>query len=135
MFEGLFDEGDVLDAGEPGIESFGGEELLVSAAFDDFAMVQDEDRAGMSDGAEAMSDDEAGAAGHESIEGLLDEPFGGGIHAGGGLVEDKDGSVAQEGACDADPLFFADAQFDAAFADAAVVTLGEADDEIMAVDR
>lgn len=117
MFEGLLDEGDVLDMREAGVEAVEGEEFVMGAAFDDFAMAENEDEIGVSDGAEAMGYDEAGAAGHEALESLLDETFGGGVHAGGGFVEDEDRTVAKESAGDADALFFADAEFDAAFAD------------------
>jgi hypothetical protein len=103
--------------GEAGVEAVEGEQLVMGAAFDDFAVAQDEDEVGVADGAEAMGDDEAGAAGHEPVQGLLDETFGRGVDAGGGFVEDQDRAVFEERAGDADALFFADAEFDAAFAD------------------
>ena len=93
----------------------------------------DKDLIGRADGAEAMGDDKAGAVGHEALEGFLDEPFGGGIDAGGGLVEDQNGRVFQERAGDADALFFTDAELDAAFADAGVVAVRQAGDELVTI--
>ena len=97
------------------------------------AFAQDENLVGMADGAEAVGDDEAGAVGEQAFERFLNELFGAGVHAGGGLVEDEDGGVLEERAGDADALFFADAEFDAAFADAGIVALRQRDDEIVAI--
>src|ERR1051326_2047485 len=94
-FKALLDGGGVLDAGQAGVEAVLPQELLVGAALDDFAVAQHQELIGASDGAQAMGDDEAGAGGPKTLEGLLDEAFGGGVHAGGGLVEDKDGRVFQ----------------------------------------
>ena len=75
QFEGLLDEGDVLDMGEAGVEAVQREQLIMGAALDDFAVPQDQDQVGVADGAEAMGDDEAGATGHEPVQSFLDEPF------------------------------------------------------------
>jgi len=63
----------------------------------------------------------------------LNQFFGGGIDAGGGFIEDEERSVFQQRARDADALFFADAQFHAAFTDARIVALRQASDEFMAI--
>ena len=65
-----------------------------------------------------MGDHKSCAAFHEAFEGLLDEALGGSVDAGGGLIENENWSVGKEGARDTDTLFFADAKFDAAFANA-----------------
>ena len=95
FLETFLDEGGVLDAGEAGVEAVLRHEFIVGAALDDAALAQDEDLAGPADGAEAVGDDEAGAVGHEAVEGFLNEPLGGGVHAGGGFVEDEQGGVLQ----------------------------------------
>ena len=71
----------------------------------------------MTNRAEPVRDDDAGALDEQSLEGLLDLAFGLGIDAGGGLVEDEDGRVFQQCAGNGDALFLADAELDAAFAD------------------
>jgi hypothetical protein len=42
----------------------------VGAAFDDLVVADDENLVGAADGAEPMGDDEAGAIGHETFEGV-----------------------------------------------------------------
>ena len=133
FLEFFFDEGGVLNAGELGVDAFLLEQGMVVAAFDDAALVHDEDLVGVADGGKAVGDDDGGASGQEALKGLLNEFFRGGVHAGGGFVEDEDGAVFEQGAGDADSLFFADAELDAAFADLGVVAVGELGDEWMAV--
>lgn len=129
FLEFFFDEGGVLDAGELGVDAFLLEQGVVVAAFDDAALVHDEDLAGVADGGKAVGDDDGGASGQEAFEGLLDEFFRGGVHAGGGFVKDENGAVFEQGAGDADSLFFADAELNAAFADLGIVAFGELGDE------
>jgi hypothetical protein len=71
LFKRLFDERDVLDTGKLGVESLGREQLLVvRATFDDLAMVEDQDDVGVPNGAQPMSDDKAGPAGHQALQAL-----------------------------------------------------------------
>ena len=74
------------------------EQLLMGAFFDDFAVVDDEHLVSVADGAEAVGDDEAGAALHQAQQGFLDARFGAGIDAAGGFVKDQDAGVGQDGA-------------------------------------
>ncbi len=67
-----------------------GDELIVAAAFDDATVVDDEDAVGVADGGKTMSDDEAGAALHQTFEGFVDEPLALGIEGGGGFIEEQD---------------------------------------------
>ena len=106
-----------------------GEELGVGAALGDAALVEDEDEVCVADGAEPLGNDEGGAALDEDFEGLLDEHFGLGVHAGGGVVEDEDPGVHEEGPGDGDALLLAAGEGDAPFADPGVVALGEGFDE------
>ena len=54
-----------------GVRTIEGEEGFMRAAFDDFTVVEDEDLIRLSDGAQAMGDDEAGAALHQAGKGEL----------------------------------------------------------------
>ena len=108
-----------------------GEEFLVRAALDDAAFVQDDDLVGVLDGAEAVGDGDGGAAGHELLEGLLDAALGLGVERGGGLVEDEDGRVLEDGAGDADALALAAGELDAPVADIGVVALFLLEDEVV----
>ena len=103
--------------------------------------VEDEDAIGVLDGAEAMGDDDGGAAGEQAIERLADEHFGGRIHAGGGFVENEQARIVRQGAGKTDELALADGESGAAFADGRVESLrqrieegAEADFEKSALD-
>jgi L-ascorbate metabolism protein UlaG (beta-lactamase superfamily) len=99
---------------QAGIKPVAFGEVFMASAFHDASAFQDEDLVGVPYGGEPVGDDEAGPVFHEAVEGLLDQPFGGVVHAGGGLVEDEDGRVFEQGAGDGEALFFADAEFDSA---------------------
>src|SRR5580658_6763608 len=133
FFETLLDESRILNAGKFRVESVSLQQLLAGAALDDLAAAQDKDLVRVGDGAQTMGDDKTGAIGHEPFERLLDELFGGGIDAGRRFVKNQYRRVLQQSPRDAHSLFFADAEFDPAFADARIVTLRQLDDEIVAV--
>jgi hypothetical protein len=94
---------------EFGVEAASLQEFLVFAAFDDFAVVEDEDLVGVADGGQAVGYNKAGAFLQEAVEGLLDEFLRGVVDAGGGFVEEEDGWIFQQRAGDGDALLFADA--------------------------
>lgn len=123
---GLFFDG----AGQLGEFSVLGEELVVSAGFDDLPLFEDVDAVGILNGGEAVGDDDAGAILHQGVEGLLNEEFGLVVDGGGGFIEEEDGRVLEEGAGDGEALFFSAGEFDAAFADIGVELLGKITDEI-----
>ena len=62
----------------------------MGALFAQAAFVEDEDAVGVLDGAQAMGDDQGGAAAEQAVEGFADLEFGFGVHAGGGFVEDQE---------------------------------------------
>jgi hypothetical protein len=68
------------------------------------------------DGGKAVRNDDAGAARDEVIERVLDEALAFGVEAGGGLVEDEDGGVLDDGAGDGEALALAAGKACAAFA-------------------
>ncbi len=103
------------------------------AALDNFAVIDHQNFIGIAHGAEAVGDDKRGAAFHQPLERLLDELLGGGVHAGGGLIENEDRRIRQQRARHADALLLAHAQLHAALAHARTVALGHLRDEIMAV--
>ena len=74
-------------------------------------------------------DDGGGFLGDEGVEARLDLGLGLGVEGGGGLVEEEDFRVPEEGAGDGDALLLAAGDADAALADASVVAVGEVDDE------
>src|SRR5690606_24756675 len=115
------------------VETALAQQLVVGAAFDDSALVHDEDLVGGLDGGEAVRDHEGGAAAAEVLESVPDEGLALGVEAGGGLVEDEDARIGDDGARDGDALALAAGELDAALADDGVVAVVEALDELVAV--
>ena len=62
---------------------------------------------------------------HEHVERVLHEAFALAVERAGGLVEDEDGRVFQDGAGDGDALALAAGEFHAALADERAVALRE----------
>ena len=89
-----------MEFDETGVMTVEGKELVVGATFDDASVVQDADEVGVPDSAESMRDDECGAVTHKVLQGLLNELFGLGVECGCGFVEDKQGRVLEDSACD-----------------------------------
>ena len=113
-----------MNTGQTRIKALLPDELVVRATFDDPAIFQHENLIGVANGAEPVRDNEGCAADHEPRERLLNEALGGGIHAGGSLVEDQDRRILKQGAGDANALFLANAEPDAALADLGVESVG-----------
>ena len=95
----------------------------MGALGDDGAVVEDDDVVrGRGDGLEAMGDDEAGA--RRVVvwveEGVEDLGFRGGVEGGGGLVEEEEGSLPENGAGGEDALLLAAGDLVAALADPCV---------------
>ena len=91
-----------------------------------FAALRPEVRAvAPADGREAVGYDECGASLHEEVEAVLDHGLGLGVEGAGGLVEDEDAGVGQDGAGDGKALALAAGELDAALANDGFVLLGE----------
>lgn len=58
----------------------------MGSLFDEFAFGNHEDLIGVTNGGEAVGDNERGAVFHQALEGFVDEAFGFGIEGGGGFV-------------------------------------------------
>ena len=106
----------------------------MGAVLAELAFVHDEDGVGGLDGAEAVRDEDAGAAGDHAGEGEADAVLGVGIDGAGGFVEDEDGGRVGEGAGEADELLLAGGERGAALADGLVEAGGERADEVGDVD-
>src|SRR5581483_8978835 len=109
------------------------EQLVVGAALDDPAVVDDEHLVGVADGREAVGDHEAGAAAQQLLERALDLPLGPSVDAGGRLVEDQDARVGERGARDREELPLPLAQPTAALAEHRLVALRQPLDEVVRV--
>src|SRR5580658_6906965 len=95
----------------------------VRAALADLAILEDEDFVGATDGGEAMGDDKGGAANHQVGEGFLHIHLGFGIEFGGGLIENENRRIFEDGAGYGDALSLPAAEPGAAFTDHGIVAL------------
>ena len=109
--------------------------MFVAASFGDLAVLDHYDLVGVTDGAEAVGDDEAGAAGHERGERLLDQSLVLRVEVAGGLVEDEDVGIGQHGPRDGDALALAAGEPQAALANRRIVAFGQINDEVVGMAR
>src|SRR3954470_9388370 len=119
-----------LAAIEIGVHAFGLQELVVRAALDDAAGVDDEDQVGVADRAQAMGDDDAGAPGEQRAERALDDALGARVDVGGRLVEDEDARIGEHRARERDQLPLPLAERAAAFAEQRLVAARQRGDEV-----
>ena len=99
-----------------GVLRAGLHQLTMAALSHDAALLQHQNQVGVEHGADALGDDEAGASFHQLVQGLLDLELGGHVHAGGGVIQDEDARVHEQGPGDGDALFLAAAEGGSPFA-------------------
>ena len=121
--------GDERGAAEAGVHAVLRDKFIVRALLNHAAMVEDVDAVGVAHGAQAVGDDEAGAMRHEMLQRLLNLPFGLGIDAGSGFIEQQNRWIAQQSTGDADALLFTDAELHTTFPDMRVELIGQTIDE------
>ena len=117
---------------EPAVHAVLGEQFAVRAAFGNLSAGEHDDLLRAADGGKAVGDDDNGFVLHQRVDGLLHGDFAFGVERGGGFVQDDDGRVFQQGAGDADALFFAAGEFAADVAHAGLVAFGHRHDEVVA---
>ena len=93
------------------------------SAFDDAAVIDDEDDVGRADRREAVRDDQARAAPQQRDERALDQRFVFGVELTRRLVEDQDARVLEQDARDREPLALAARELVPALADDRVVAV------------
>ena len=75
-----------------------GDQLVVAAALNDAALLQNHDAVCIADGRQAVGNDKAGAAIHQAVHAPLDQRLGAGINGGGRLVQDQHRGIGNRGA-------------------------------------
>ena len=90
-----------------------------------------QDLVGGQDGGEAVGDGEGGAAGGQARQGFLNQPLGVRVEGAGGLVQNQDARVFQDGAGDGDALLFAAGELVAALADDGVIAFRQGGDVVV----
>ena len=123
----------LLHVVEPFVVAAAGDEFVVLAVLHDLALVEDVDFVGMLDGRQAVCNGYGGARLHEVLQCLLDQSLGLGVEGRGGLVEDEDGRIFQDGACYGEALALSAAEPSAAVAYHGVVAVLGLHDEVVGV--
>ena len=93
-----------VDLIQPAIETAAGEELLVPGDVDDPAVLHHHDAVGQGQDRKTMRDDDCGAVADEFFQHFLNGLLAFKIHLAGGLVEDQDRGVAEDGPGQRNPL-------------------------------
>lgn len=89
---------------EPPVQPTLGHQLLMGAPLNDAAVIHHQDLIGVLDGSQTMGDGENGLPPCQGCERLLDQMLILRVYAGGGLVQDHNGSVLQNGPGDGNTL-------------------------------
>ena len=110
-----------------------GEERIVRAALHDAPFVEHQNFVGMADGRKAVGDGDGGTGGHEAFERFLHQTFALGVERRGGLVENEDVGIFQNGTRNGHPLPLSARKSTAPIAHGGVVALFGGDDEIVGI--
>src|SRR5262249_12064516 len=113
------------------VEAARRDELVVPAALDDAATVDDEDDIGVADRREPVRDDHAGPGGQERAQRLLDGQLGARVDVRGRLVEDEDARIREQRARDGDELPLPLAERPAARRERRLVAFRQGGDEVV----
>ena len=119
---------------ELGVQSLRtGQQLLVRAMLHHLPAVEHINTMRMPHGAQSVGNDKTRPPLHQAVERLLNLPLGFGIDAGRRFIEQENRRVFQQGARDADALFFTHAEPHAALADFGFQLLGQALDKFFGI--
>src|SRR5699024_5163135 len=121
----------VLGEVQLAVDVVGLHQLVVGADGGDAAALHHDDAVGVLDAGHPLGDDDLGGLGDKLPETLADQGVGAGVHRAGGVVQDQDPGLLQQGAGDAQALFLAARNVGAALLDPGVVFLGELLDELV----
>ena len=109
---------------QAGIQFATPKQFLVPPDVDDAPAFHDHDAIRFQNGGKPVRDDKAGAVEHEVVEGLLNHVFGFGIKGAGGLVQNEQRRILEQGAGNGQALFLAAGKTHAALSDGRFVPLG-----------
>ena len=101
--------------------------------FEELPLLKDQDDVGIADKGEAVAGHEGRAACHELCERLLDNLLRLRLHGAGGLIEDQQERVGEEGAGDSEPLALSPRELHPPLPDLGRVALGEVEDKVVGV--
>ena len=113
--------------------AIGRQQLGMGALLDDPAGVQHDDTVGVLHGGQAVRDDQRGATAHQAFQRGLNLTLGLVVQGRGGLVQDQDGRVLDQGARDRQALALAAGQARGVLAHLGLQAVGQALDEFQQV--
>ena len=113
-----------------GVARVRGQQLVVGAGGGDCAVVEQDHPVGEGDGGEPVGDQDRGAVGATGIECGVDAFFDGDVDGAGGVVEDQNLWVGEQGSGDGESLTLTAGQGEAPFADLGVGPMLEIGDEV-----
>ena len=101
----------------------------MTARFEDATFVHDQDPINLCNRAQTMSDNQTGAVAGQGQLAPLDDQLALGVQVAGGLVQNEDPRVPQDGTGDGQPLSLTAPQPNPAFTDVGFITLPQANEE------
>jgi hypothetical protein len=122
-----------LQPGKARVERVAFEEFVVGAEGHHPAFIHHGDTIGVADRGQAVGDDDRGAFVHQFRDSQLYLVLALGVQGTGGLVQEQDLRIHEHGPGQGHALALAAGQAHAAFAEIAVVALGEGTDEVVGV--
>ena len=102
------------------IDAIFGDEGGVSALFDNLTMIENNDHVSVFNGGQTMGDDQNGAVLAESFQSILNGAFRLIVKSAGGLVQNQNRGIFEDGPCDGQALALAARQVKAVFTDQSV---------------
>ena len=111
------------------------DELIVRAALDDPAVIEDHDRIRVADGGEPVRDDKHRSALHQSIHALLHKRFRTRIDGGSRFVQDHDGRIGNRRPRNGNQLTLSLRQVGRLVTEHRVVPFGQARDKVVRVGK
>ena len=110
-------------------------QFIMRADGGDLAFAQHDDQICPADLRQAMRDDKGRPPAGRVGDGALDLVLGRRVDRGGGIIQDQNVRIGQEGACQGDALALSAGERDAAFADDGCIALVKGLDEIIRLRR
>ncbi len=105
----------------------------MAALFNNLTIVDDADHVGVTNGAQAMGNDNRGTAVQQCAQGVLDQAFGQAVDIGSGLIQYQDARVGQDGPRNAEQLPLTDREVRGALLQAGVVAAWFGDNKVMGI--
>ena len=109
------------------------QQFLMLSGFHDLPVTQDQDQIRVHDGGEPVGNDKAGLSPHQLVHGFLDQDLRAGVHVGGGLVQNQQPPVGQQGPCNGEKLLLTAGDADRDHADLGVEALPQAAQKMMLI--